>query len=187
MKKQVLTLTMAIVFLCGAANTENLLQNADFEQGLNPELKDCPAFWWEWHEGDAGGSIITNKNKSNEYGSCAAARFIKNNGAGCFVQAISFAKDDIIKASAMVKTSSAFKNACALVKIEFKDKDGNVVKGFESPRIEVATGTWKKIEVTAEPVPEDVEQVCICLFLLGSEGAEGKAYFDNIKAIKVAK
>lgn len=187
MKKQGLALAMSVALLCVAANTESLLQNADFEQGINPELKDCPAFWWEWHEGNAGGSVITYKTPSKEYGSCGAVRFIKNSGAGCFVQAISFVENDVIKASAMVKTSPIFKNAGALLKIEFKDKDGNVVKGFESPRIESATATWKKVEVTAEPVPEDVAQVCICLFILGSEGAEGKAYFDNIRAIKVAK
>lgn len=155
---------------------QNLIVNGDFEMEDETSSKDVRK-WLEWHDGDnTSGRIVVDAQRGH-----VLMREIRGKGIGGSIQSVKFALGDVINASVDVKTSAEFKDASALIKIEFKESNGDVMDFFESSFISEPTNGWKRINVKSPPVPSGVKDVCVSLFLLGGDSGGGKAYFDSVE------
>jgi len=161
---------------------DNVLLNPGFENvppGQDPALPP----WWEWNSKPEDSKSLVDGEVTDEIvysGSRSAVRYVKGKAIGCYAQNIKIVAGEVIEAGVWIRTSKNFSDAQAYLRIEFKDKDYEIIQAIESKKIISADESWKLYTLKTSPAPKGAMIAVFCLFIEGNDrNSSGKAWFDD--------
>jgi beta-glucanase (GH16 family) len=181
-----------VLLFSGSVFAQNLLTGGGFES-------DAPG-WTTWNataitdQGNGGNPLPSvGRSSAGGYGDFAAKAWGAWSGPwgdSGFVQSLSatpgetyILSGDIIVLSNDAITSDAF----AVLKIVFKDSNGDEIFGQDVGRVDSSspTGIWSNITTTVTAPAETTAVEALCLFFQPSGDGVGAAYWDNISLISL--